>query len=66
MRQTKKPREFKPIEFQPEYDKAIEAFQKGRYFVLIDDHQPAGLDEMIVLRPDTRLNFIKLVFLTGG
>jgi hypothetical protein len=66
LNEMKKPREFKPIEFQPEYDKAIEAFQKGRYFVLIDDRQPADLDEMIVLRPDTKLNFIKLVLLTGG
>lgn len=66
LNEMKKPREFKPIEFQPEYDKAIDAFLKGRYFVLVDKHQPADLDEMIVLRPDTKLNFIKLVLLAGG
>ena len=66
LNEMKKPREFKPIEFQPEYDKAIDAFLKGRYFVLVDNHQPADLDEEIVLHPDTKLNFVKLVFLTGG
>jgi hypothetical protein len=66
LNEAQKHREFKPIEFQTEYDKAIDAFLKGRYFVLIDNHQPMDLDEMIVLHPDKKVNFIKLVYLTGG
>ena len=56
----------KTIDFQEQYDKAIDAFEKNRYFVLVDDFQPTKLDEKITLRPDTKINFVRLVYLAGG
>ena len=56
----------KTIDFQEQYDKAIKAFEMGRYFVLVDDFQPAELDDKITLKPDTTVNFIRLVYLAGG
>jgi hypothetical protein len=63
IRTTKKQ---KMIDFQKQYDKAIDAFLKSRFFVLVDDSQPTALDETITLRPDTKVTFVKLVYLTGG
>jgi hypothetical protein len=54
------------VDFQTEFDKAIEAFQRSRYFVLVGDQQPIDLDEDVVLRPDTEVTFVRLVYLAGG
>lgn len=46
--------------------RALEAFQKQTYFVLIDDRQVQDLEEMIELRPDSKVSFVKLTPLVGG
>jgi hypothetical protein len=46
--------------------KAIEAFQRAGFFVLVDDRQLDGLDDEIAVRPDTQVRFVKLVPLVGG
>jgi hypothetical protein len=46
--------------------KAIEAFQRSGFFVLVDDRQLDGLDDEIAVRPDTEVRFVKLVPLVGG
>jgi hypothetical protein len=46
--------------------KAIEAFQRGGFFLLVDDRQLDGLDDEIAVRPDTQVRFVKLVPLVGG
>ncbi|NLH18180.1 MAG: hypothetical protein GX455_16515 [Phycisphaerae bacterium] len=56
----------KTADFQTEFDRAIDAFQRSRYFVLVGDQQPMDLDEEIVLRPDTEVTFVRLVYLAGG
>ena len=63
LKKQKKP---KVIDFQEQYDKAIGAFEMNRYFVLVDDFQPTKLDEKITLKPDARVNFVRLVYLAGG
>jgi hypothetical protein len=62
----KKNKNPKIIDFQEQYKKAIDAFEKSRYFVLVDDFQPTKLDDKIILKPDTKVNFIRLVYLAGG
>jgi len=62
----KKTKKSRAVDFQEQYEKAIDAFKKSRFFVLVDDHQPTKLDERIVLKPDTKINFIRLVYLAGG
>lgn len=46
--------------------KAIEAFQRNGFFVLVDHRQLEGLDDPITVRPDTEVSFVKLVPLIGG
>lgn len=46
--------------------KAIEAFQRAGFFLLVDDRQLERLDDEIAVRPDTEVRFVKLVPLIGG
>ena len=46
--------------------KAIEAFQRSGFFVLVDDRQLDRLEDEIADRPDTEVRFVKLVPLVGG
>lgn len=45
---------------------ALQAFEDGLYFVFIDDQQKERLDEEIILRPEARVTFLRLVALAGG
>ena len=59
----RRPRE---IDWHKQFDVALEAFQRNRVIILIDDRQAANLDEQIVITPDTQVTFLKLVPLVGG
>jgi len=45
---------------------ALESFEDGRYFVLIDGRQYHSLDEQVCALPDSRVTFLRLVALAGG
>lgn len=45
---------------------AEQAFEEGRYFVLLDDRQAEGLDEMIDLARTCEVTFLLLTPLKGG
>jgi len=45
---------------------AVEAFQDGLYFIFIDGVQQKELDREVVVRPDSRVTFLRLVALAGG
>ena len=59
----RKPRE---IDWKEQFKKACDAFTHNGFFILIDDRQAESLDEMIGLRHDTKVSFVKLVPLVGG
>jgi hypothetical protein len=46
--------------------KALEAFERNGFFVLVDDRQLDRLDDEISVRPNTEVSFVKLVPLIGG
>ena len=46
--------------------KAVEAFERSGFFVLVDDRQLDRLEDEIAVRPDTEVRFVKLVPLVGG
>jgi hypothetical protein len=46
--------------------KAIQAFERSGFFLLVDDRQVDRLEDEIVVRPDTEVHFVKLVPLIGG
>jgi hypothetical protein len=47
-------------------DTALQAFEDSLYLVVIDGHEHRGLDQQIYLKPDSRVTFIRLVFLAGA
>ena len=45
---------------------ALESFEDGLYFVVIDGRQCESLDEQVVVGVDSRVTFLRLVPLAGG
>src|SRR5947209_3771618 len=45
---------------------ALQAFEDGLYLVVIDGAEQRELDRQIYLRPDSRITFVRLVFLAGA
>jgi hypothetical protein len=54
------------IDWEVQADKAIEAFERNGFILLIDDHQAEELDADIVIRPGMSVTFLKLMPLVGG
>ena len=59
-------REKRAIDWQQQYEVALEAFQKNSFLVLVDDRQVEDLDHVVELKPGTQVSFLKLVQLVGG
>ena len=55
-----------PIDAEKQVYIALQAFQQGAYFVLVDDIQVEHLEETLELTPNTQISFIKLTPLVGG
>jgi hypothetical protein len=54
------------IDWETQADRAIEAFGRNGFFVLIDDRQVTELDEELDLSADSDIRFVRLVPLIGG
>ncbi len=54
------------IEWRPQFDQALEAFDRNGYLVLIDDCQAESLDQEFVIGPGSLVSFVKLTLLVGG
>lgn len=54
------------IDWQQQADRAIQAFQRNGFFVLVDDRQVTELDEPLDLTTDSDIRFVRLVQLVGG
>lgn len=54
------------LDWQAQYEKAIEAFTRHGYLVLVNDRQIADLDTILTLHAGTEVTFLKLVPLIGG
>jgi hypothetical protein len=54
------------VDREQQADKALEAFRKNGFFVLVADRQVSDPDEVLELTPDTDIRFIRLVQLVGG
>lgn len=54
------------VDWERQADKALEAFEKNGFFVLVADRQVTDPDEVLELAPDTDIRFIRLVQLMGG
>src|SRR5215510_7999836 len=49
------------IEWKPQFEQAIEGFEKGRILILVGERQAESLDETIEVKPGTVVSFLRLV-----
>lgn len=54
------------LDWQEQYERALEAFERNGFFVLVGDRQAERLDEEFEVKPDMEVSFVKLVQLVGG
>ena len=56
----------RPIDADVQCRHALKAFEQNGFFILVDDRQVEDLDEIIELKVDTKVSFLKLTPLVGG
>ncbi len=54
------------VDWEAQYERALQAFARNGFFVLVGDRQVEDLDEELELKVDTEVSFVKLVPLVGG
>ncbi|MDQ7908083.1 hypothetical protein RB614_26500 [Phytohabitans sp. ZYX-F-186] len=54
------------VEWEAQYERALEAFQRNGFVVLVGDRQVTELDHEVELSARTEVTFLKLVPLVGG
>jgi hypothetical protein len=54
------------VDWERQADRAVEAFGRNGFFVLVDDRQVTELDEPLALTADSDIRFVRLVQLVGG
>ena len=54
------------IDREAQFARAIDAFVRNGFFIIVDDRQAEALDETIVISPSTQASFVKLTPLVGG
>lgn len=59
-------REPRALDWEEQYEKAVEAFGRNGFILLVDDRQVEDIDAVIQLKPQTTVTFLKLVPLVGG
>ena len=59
-------REKRKIDWQTQFDRALEAFDRNGFFILVGNRQVERLDEELEVEGDTEVSFVKLVPLVGG
>jgi hypothetical protein len=59
-------REGRKIDWEAQLAKALDAFQRNGFLLLVDERQVTELDEVVDLRHDSTITFLKLVPLVGG
>lgn len=59
-------KEKKKIVWREQYEKAVQAFDRNGFIILVDEIQVETLDQIIEIEPHTTVTFLKLVPLVGG
>jgi len=59
-------REKRTLDWEEQFEKAIEGFHRNAFILLVDDLQIEDLDHVIPLSHETSVTFLKLVPLVGG
>lgn len=56
----------RPPELEVAIDRAVRAFEAGRFVVLVGGHQVMSTDDVVTLTPATEVTFLRLAPLRGG
>ena len=59
-------RQKRTLDWEEQFEKAIEGFHRNAFILLVDETQIEDLDQIITLSPETSVTFLKLVPLVGG
>ena len=54
------------IDWEPQFEKAIEVFERNGFLILIDNQQAETLDQEFIIRSGTEVSFVRLTLLVGG
>lgn len=54
------------LDWEEQFKRACEAFERNGFFVLVGDRQATSLDDTFKVKVDTEVSFVKLVPLVGG
>jgi hypothetical protein len=54
------------IDWKPQFDKAVAAFENNGFLILVNDLQAEGLDDEFEIGAGARVSFVKLTQLVGG
>jgi hypothetical protein len=54
------------IDWQEQFARALEAFERNGFFILVGEKQAERLDDEFKVKADTEITFVKLVPLVGG
>jgi hypothetical protein len=54
------------IDWEKQYEKALQAFNQNGFILLVNDRQAEELDEEIELTEDLPISFLRLIPLVGG
>ncbi|MFE9694306.1 hypothetical protein [Micromonospora sp. NPDC005806] len=58
--------EHRQVDPHRQYDRAVQAFGRNGFIVLVDERQVEDLDAQVELRTGTEVTFLRLVPLAGG
>jgi hypothetical protein len=58
--------ERRKLDWQEQFQRAVEAFERNGFFVLVGNRQAERLEEDFEVKVDTEVSFVKLVPLVGG
>ena len=59
-------KQHRAIDWKEQFEKAIDAFNRNGFFILIDNAQAESLDQEFAIRPSSEVSFMKLTPLVGG
>jgi len=65
-RQEYRLKQHRQIDWKPQFEKAIEAYERNGFFILIDDQQAESLEQEFTVKPRTQISFVRLTMLVGG
>jgi hypothetical protein len=59
-------KQHRKIEWKSQFEKAVEAFDRSGFFILVGDRQAESLDQEFEIGHGTKIGFVKLTPLVGG